>query len=54
MIQLKRKFLKHYKNRCCKKAYDAFMKKASDILDAKMIPRSPKNNFGKKQTIVLI
>ena len=30
------------------------MKKAPDILAAKMIPRSPKNNFSKKQTIVLI
>ncbi len=54
MIQLKRKFLKQYKNRCYKKTYDAIMKKASDILAAKMIPRSPKNNFSKKQTIVLI
>ena len=37
-----------------KKTNDAIMKKAPDILAAKMTPRSPKNNFGNKQTIALI
>ena len=37
-----------------KKTIDATTKKAPDILAAKMTPRSPKNNFGNKQTIALI
>lgn len=37
-----------------KKTNDAIMKKAPDILAVKMTPRSPKNNFGIKQTTALI
>ena len=37
-----------------KKTNDAIMKKAPVILAVKMIPRSPKNNFGNKQTIAFI